>query len=103
MNIPNLVVVRAGPDGNVALYNDQGSVHVIFDVVGWYGQNGDSYNPVTPARVLDTRNGTGGPAGRVGAGQTRSVTVAGGAACRPPARQRSSSTSPPSPRRREAS
>ena len=36
VNIPNLVVVKLAPDGTVGLYNDQGSVHVIFDVVGWY-------------------------------------------------------------------
>jgi len=35
-NIPNLVTVKVGTDGNVLLYNDQGTVDVIFDVVGWY-------------------------------------------------------------------
>ena len=35
--IPNLVVVKVGPDGKVDLYNAQGSVHVTFDVVGWFG------------------------------------------------------------------
>jgi hypothetical protein len=77
VNIPNLVVVRIGGDGNVAVYNDQGNVHVIFDVVGWYGQTGDSYNALAPARVLDTRNGTGGPTAPVGPGQTRAVKVTG--------------------------
>ena len=35
-NVPNLVVVKVGADGNVKVYNDQGSVDVIFDVAGWY-------------------------------------------------------------------
>jgi len=30
------VFVKVGPDGNVLMYNDQGSVDVLFDVVGWY-------------------------------------------------------------------
>jgi subtilisin family serine protease len=75
--IPNLVVVKVGGDGNVALYNAQGNVDVIFDVVGWYGQTGDSYNALTPARILDTRNGTGGAGGRLGPNQSRAVTVTG--------------------------
>jgi hypothetical protein len=36
-DIPNLVVATLAPDGTVQLYNDQGSVHAIFDVVGWFG------------------------------------------------------------------
>ncbi|HEV3351588.1 MAG TPA: S8 family serine peptidase [Acidimicrobiales bacterium] len=75
--IPNLVVVKVGGDGNVAVYNAQGNVDVIFDVVGWYGQTGDSYNALSPARILDTRDGTGGPGGRLGPNQSRPVTVAG--------------------------
>ncbi|MBV8303634.1 MAG: S8 family serine peptidase, partial [Acidimicrobiia bacterium] len=77
VNIPNLVVVKVGGDGNVIVYNAQGSVDVVFDVVGWYGSTGDSYNALTPSRILDTRNGTGGGGGRVGAGQTRALQVAG--------------------------
>jgi hypothetical protein len=34
--IPNLVFVKVGSDGNVLVYNAQGTVDVIFDVVGWY-------------------------------------------------------------------
>jgi len=71
--LPNLVVTKVGADGNVALYNAQGSVDVLFDVVGWYGQAGDSYNALSPSRILDTRNGSG----RLGAGEIRSVQVAG--------------------------
>jgi len=34
--VPNLVVVRLGADGTVAIYNVAGSTDVIADVVGWY-------------------------------------------------------------------
>jgi hypothetical protein len=34
--VPNLVIVKVGADGNVRVYNKLGSVHVIFDVAGWY-------------------------------------------------------------------
>jgi hypothetical protein len=38
--IPNLVVVKVGGDGKVRAYNQAGSVHVIFDVVGWFAKAG---------------------------------------------------------------
>ena len=34
---PNLVVVPIGAAGAVSLFNNTGSVHVIVDVVGWFG------------------------------------------------------------------
>jgi hypothetical protein len=34
--VPNLVVVKLGPDGKVILFNSGGNVDVIVDVVGWY-------------------------------------------------------------------
>jgi hypothetical protein len=34
--VPNLVMAKVGADGKVAVYNDAGSAHLIFDVVGWY-------------------------------------------------------------------
>jgi len=34
--VPNLVVVKVGPDGHVILYNPSGSTHAIFDVAGWF-------------------------------------------------------------------
>ena len=37
VTVPNLVIVKVGTDGNVRVYNKVGSVHVIFDVAGWYG------------------------------------------------------------------
>ncbi|MBV9042725.1 MAG: S8 family serine peptidase [Acidimicrobiia bacterium] len=74
--IPNLVVVKVGSDGKVNLYNAQGNVDVLFDVVGYYSSTGSSFSPLPPHRVLDTRDGTGG-VGRLGAGDTKTVQVAG--------------------------
>jgi len=75
------VTIKVGLDGNVAVYNTAGQVHVIVDVVGWYGAEtgGSLYNDLTPARILDTRNGTGAPAAKVGANAdiTVDVTIGG--------------------------
>ncbi len=35
-DIPNLVVAKVGANGSVTVYNNQGSTHVIFDVVGYF-------------------------------------------------------------------
>ena len=37
LDIPNLSVDTLASDGSVQLYNAQGTVHVIFDVAGWFG------------------------------------------------------------------
>ncbi len=78
---PNLVPVKVGAGGKVSIFNNSGTVHVIADVVGWYDNaynlSGDRFTALTPARVLDSRDGTGGFNTPWGAGTTRSVTVAG--------------------------
>ena len=80
LDVPNLVTVPVGADGNVRIYNNTGATHVVADVAGWYGGSaGARYNPVTPARVLDTRygTGTGGRVAKVGPGQTLTLDVTG--------------------------
>ena len=63
--VPNLVVVKLGSGGKFSVYNAQGFTHVIADVVGWYSDagsaNGQRYNALSPARILDTRSS--GPVG----------------------------------------
>jgi hypothetical protein len=34
--VPNMVVVKLGADGRIAIYNSFGSTHIIVDVLGWY-------------------------------------------------------------------
>lgn len=79
--VPNLVVARVGADGKVSVYNNAGSTHVIFDVLGWFsdasGPAGGRFNPLAAARILDTRTGTGGFSAPVGPGATIAPTVAG--------------------------
>src|SRR5207248_2035603 len=73
--VANLVTVPLAGDGSVQLYNNQGTVHAIFDVFGYYddGTVGrpPRYNPLDPFRVLDTRN----VVGSVGAGTANQRTV----------------------------
>ncbi len=61
--VPNLVTAKLGAGGAVSLFNAAGSVHVIADVAGWYDDGtsatGAGYHPLTPSRILDTRNGSG--------------------------------------------
>jgi len=79
----NLVVSALGVLGAVSMVNATGSVHVIVDAVGWYDDGGaaratgSEFHPVTPARILDTRDGTGSVRAPIGPGSVRVLTVAG--------------------------
>jgi hypothetical protein len=66
------------------LSNNAGEVDLVVDVVGWFSRADTPSNPtglplhsLPPARLLDTRDGTGAPTARVGAGQTLDLAVAG--------------------------
>jgi uncharacterized protein (DUF1501 family) len=76
--VPNLAIVRLGSAGDVNFYNNAGSVHILADVVGYF-RDGESVGmaPLAPARLLDTRDGTGGHPGVLGAGQMLDLVVAG--------------------------
>lgn len=79
--VPNLVVAKVGPDGRVSAFNNGGEVHVIADVVGWYGADGGTvgalYAPLVPGRILDSRSGNGAPAAKLGPGATLDLQVTG--------------------------
>jgi hypothetical protein len=79
--LANQVTVMVGPDGKVNLFNRVGSVNVIFDIAGYYADNigthGGRYNSLNPARILDTRTGTGGYHTPLNQGQTVPVQVSG--------------------------
>lgn len=84
-NVPNLVAVPVGAGGRVSVYNPFGQTDVVADVEGWLSDGsaatapGSTYNPLPPARILDTRPGSGLPgAGRTaGPGATLPFQVAG--------------------------
>ena len=80
--LPNRVAVALGTGGQVTIYNAAGNVNVIADVNGWFtdataGGTGSSLTPLTPLRVLDTRNGTGGFSTPVGPNQSIALQIAG--------------------------
>ncbi len=59
--VPNRVIVKVGSNGQISIYNNSGNVNFAVDVSGYYtdgsssSQTGSLFNPVTPARILDTR------------------------------------------------
>jgi len=60
-NVPNLVVVGVGSDGEVRFHNGStGSVQLVADLEGCYSTTlGSAFVPITPYRALDTRDGIG--------------------------------------------
>jgi hypothetical protein len=85
--VPNRVIVKVGnlngTPGWVSFFNAAGSTQIIADIGGWFsdGTNaaatGSRFVGVTPARILDTRDGTGGFHAPLGQGTTIAATVAG--------------------------
>jgi len=75
-------MVKLGAGGKVTIFNSSGSSDVVVDVGGWYtdasvaGSLG-ALVPVSPARILDTRDGTGGLAGPLTAGANVDAQVTG--------------------------
>jgi hypothetical protein len=74
--VANLVIAKVGADGSVSIWNSDdspamGSVDVVVDVVGWFPAD-DGYRGLSPARLVDTRQGA-----RVGAGATLDLAVLG--------------------------
>jgi len=59
--VANEAVVQVGSDGAVDFTNTgSGTVNLMVDLTGYFtGGSGNAYVPLTPARFLDTRNGTG--------------------------------------------
>jgi len=56
--VPNMVIAKLGSNGSVSIFNANGSVDVLVDVVGWFPSAG-GYEPLTPARIVETRAGNG--------------------------------------------
>ncbi|MEW1772714.1 PKD domain-containing protein [Streptomyces sp. NPDC086777] len=72
--------VKVTPTGSVDVYNgSSGAVAVDIATVGLqsHAQYADTYHPVTPARLLDTRTGTGGPRSPVAGGHSLTLSVGG--------------------------
>ncbi len=80
--IANSVIAKVGANGQVAIYNDQGSTQVIVDIAGWFPSTG-AFSPLSPARLLDTRpgaatiDGVSAGTGALAPGAVRTLTVTG--------------------------
>src|SRR5438270_339135 len=72
--VPNRAIVKLGTGGQISLFNLTGNVDLVADVGGWFSDGSvpsvgtNVFIGVTPARVLDTRDGTGGFATPLGQG-----------------------------------
>lgn len=81
--VPNLVIGTLGPDGDVSVTVETDGVHVLADVFGYFAtpesgsRSGALLRTVAPARLLDSRDGTGVPAGQLGADHEMVLQVAG--------------------------
>ena len=77
--VANLVLARVGAGGKIRLENYAGLTNVAADVVGWFDngtKGGDGFTGITPTRLLDTRDSTGGIGGRFTSGDRRDLKVA---------------------------
>jgi hypothetical protein len=76
-NVPNSATIPLDANGGICVYS-YAATQLIVDVTGYDapGATGN-YNPVAPARIMDTRSGQA--ATRMGAGQTVQLQVTGNA------------------------
>ena len=81
----NLVLAKVGANGQVSMFNSAGSTHLVADVVGYFSSQGGTFVPVTPSRLVDTRDGTGGVVGPIGQGSSFTAVLAGGGTIPPQA------------------
>ena len=78
--VPNRVIVPLGTGGKVSFVNSSGFTNLLIDVNGYFTDgtaSGSTNIGVTPTRILDTRNGTGGFSAKLGPGASIALTVAG--------------------------
>jgi hypothetical protein len=82
-DVANLAIVPVGADGAIDLYNaSSGTTQLVGDVSGYFTSDitaaGDTtYTPLTPTRVLDTRNAIGGPKAKLAGGGTLVLQIGG--------------------------
>jgi hypothetical protein len=73
----NFVAVATSATG-VEIYNAVGTVHMVVDRLGYWGDAANSrLTTMSPVRVVDTRSGVGAPARPVGPGATLDVDLSG--------------------------
>lgn len=72
--VANGVIAPTSSSGDVCIYSSQ-QTDVIVDLAGWFPGNG--FTPATPIRFVDTRDGTGTPATKLGPAGQLSVAMRG--------------------------
>lgn len=76
--VANAVTVKIGTNGEISIYNNAGTAHVIVDLNGWYDDDsvsgGGGFFGAQPTRLLDTRVA---PATKLGPGETVDIQVTG--------------------------
>ena len=78
LTVANLVLAKVGAGGQVSIFNAFGSTHVVADVIGYFSASGGAFVPVTPQRLIDTRDGTGVRVGAIDSGVSLGLPVATG-------------------------
>jgi len=74
----NYVVTAVNEAGEFMLYNHSSKTHCVVDIAGYCTADGAGrLTPLAPARLLDTRNGTGAPKGALRGGKSLDLQVAG--------------------------
>jgi hypothetical protein len=74
--VPNSAIVPLGASRSICLFSST-ATHVIVDLAGSFSGSGAALTTVVPARLLDTRSGTGGWFGVLGHSQAVDLGVAG--------------------------
>ncbi|MEM8745530.1 MAG: SpoIID/LytB domain-containing protein [Actinomycetota bacterium] len=84
--LANSIIAPVDPDGTVCLYSSQGT-HLVVDAAGWFDgpiDDGDSFGAtngpfvgVSPVRLVDTRDGTGGRTSAVTPTSPLAIPIAG--------------------------
>jgi hypothetical protein len=65
--VPNRVIVPVGTGGQISVFNSAGNADVVVDVGGYFtdasnpSATGAKFTPANPARITDTRPGSGFP------------------------------------------
>ncbi|MCU1501768.1 MAG: hypothetical protein JWM12_1122 [Ilumatobacteraceae bacterium] len=78
LTVANLTLAKLGANGKVSIWNYDGTARVVADVVGYFSAQGGRFVPVSPQRLVDTRDGTGMPQAQIGPGQTVTVPIVRG-------------------------
>ena len=80
--VPNLVIAKVGDAGRVSIFNPAGEIDIVADVAGYFPVT-DGFEPLVPARLLDTRtdgitiDGAARPGQPLGTGGSLGLRVLG--------------------------